>query len=351
MAHVLHSGIALLACVAALVGPARADDPEPESRAALVIGNAFYRDLPLLPRCARSADVMADALRRSGFNVMTARDATNGQIGGRIAALRDRLHPPGHVDRAKLAPSGAVVIYVCGYAQSFDGRTYVLPTGAHIKLPSDLLAQGVAVRALGRALDAAKAARGLVLLDLIAAPGTASLPGLEAVAPDDTATQGAVAAVAPAPTDATSGQQDATRLARASAAALASPHPDATAVIAAIRDAFGSAGGSLTIDAPARATPLDAPDASQALAPLPPPVAVPTRPEPPVEPPAETATDEGRRRIQLALQKLGYYPGQIDGIIGSDTRAAIRRLQFELHHRLTGRLTPDEATALLARSR
>lgn len=33
------------------------------------------------------------------------------------------------------------------------------------------------------------------------------------------------------------------------------------------------------------------------------------------------------RRIQLALQRLGYYKDKVDGVVGQDTLAAIRRFQ------------------------
>jgi peptidoglycan hydrolase-like protein with peptidoglycan-binding domain len=56
--------------------------------------------------------------------------------------------------------------------------------------------------------------------------------------------------------------------------------------------------------------------------------------------------DGDRRFVQGALQKLGYYSGQVDGVFGPDTRAAIRRYQHELGAPMTGNLTPDQATRL-----
>jgi peptidoglycan hydrolase-like protein with peptidoglycan-binding domain len=55
-----------------------------------------------------------------------------------------------------------------------------------------------------------------------------------------------------------------------------------------------------------------------------------------------------RRRIQAALRQLGYYDGDVDGVIGPETRAAIRRYQHELGAPMTGTLTPPEATRLVA---
>jgi len=58
--------------------------------------------------------------------------------------------------------------------------------------------------------------------------------------------------------------------------------------------------------------------------------------------------DVQRRSLQIALARLGYYDGRIDGVFGPDTRAAIRRWQFELHDPMTGQLTAAEASRLVA---
>ena len=55
--------------------------------------------------------------------------------------------------------------------------------------------------------------------------------------------------------------------------------------------------------------------------------------------------------MQTELKRLGYYPGQIDGVFGPDTRAAIRRFQFEIGADMTGRLAPAQSARLLARAR
>jgi type IV secretory pathway VirB10-like protein len=59
-------------------------------------------------------------------------------------------------------------------------------------------------------------------------------------------------------------------------------------------------------------------------------------------------TDADRRTTQTVLSRLGYYPGPIDGIFGPDTRAAIRRLQYELHAPMTGQLTGEQVRRLMA---
>jgi peptidoglycan hydrolase-like protein with peptidoglycan-binding domain len=61
----------------------------------------------------------------------------------------------------------------------------------------------------------------------------------------------------------------------------------------------------------------------------------------------EQLTDGDRRRVQIALVRLGYYDGRIDGVFGPDSRAAIRRYQHELGADMTGRLTAPQATRLV----
>ena len=59
-------------------------------------------------------------------------------------------------------------------------------------------------------------------------------------------------------------------------------------------------------------------------------------------------SDFDRRTVQTALARLGYYPGPIDGRFGPDTRAAIRRFQYELNAEMTGRLTATQASRLVS---
>jgi type IV secretory pathway VirB10-like protein len=84
----------------------------------------------------------------------------------------------------------------------------------------------------------------------------------------------------------------------------------------------------------------------------------PPSPEPsvvalPVAPPQrltmadeDQMSEQDRRRIQLMLATMGYYSGRIDGTFGPETRAAIRRYQFEIKSEMTGRLSAEQATRL-----
>ena len=61
----------------------------------------------------------------------------------------------------------------------------------------------------------------------------------------------------------------------------------------------------------------------------------------------EQMSEQDRRQVQLRLATLGYYSGRIDGTFGPESRAAIRRYQFEIKADQTGRLTAEQATRLV----
>jgi len=90
---------------------------------------------------------------------------------------------------------------------------------------------------------------------------------------------------------------------------------------------------------PAAETPASAPVVQA------PPVTPFARPILPDEP---DMTDADRRRVQQALAAIGYYVGAPDGQFGPNTRAAIRRFQFEIGAAMTGTLSAAQASRLVA---
>jgi hypothetical protein len=90
--------------------------------------------------------------------------------------------------------------------------------------------------------------------------------------------------------------------------------------------------------------------------PVPAPAAAPPAAAPAPPPPTaqqhvmvdeDRMSDNDRRQVQTMLANVGYYSGRIDGTFGPETRAAIRRYQFEIKAELTGRLTAEQATRLV----
>jgi peptidoglycan hydrolase-like protein with peptidoglycan-binding domain len=65
--------------------------------------------------------------------------------------------------------------------------------------------------------------------------------------------------------------------------------------------------------------------------------------------PNETSmSNADRLRVQDTLRHLDYYKGQLDGVFGPLTRAAIRRFQGDIGAQVTGRLTAEEASRLVS---
>jgi len=50
--------------------------------------------------------------------------------------------------------------------------------------------------------------------------------------------------------------------------------------------------------------------------------------------------------VQEALARRGYYAGEVDGVIGPETRSAIQEFQRDNGLSVTGRITPQLLQAL-----
>ena len=326
-------------------GHARAE-PDP-NRLALVIGNSAYTAFPALPACTASAHAITAALQRRGFDVLERNDTSNGEFRAALGTYERRL---------VAADSPTSVVYVCGYGTGYDGRPFLLPVSASLGRDTDILTEGL-IASFVTGLSARAAPRLTVtLLDVVPRPGFPPPPLAGLLSPPAKGATVMLAATEP------SSSQAPTPFAEALVAELASPAARARDLAAAAQRAWQAKGGSLlataafpTDDAIA---PAPSPQASPPASSLPP-AAAPPAPIPPTaptqaqSPPAlqldeDRLGDAERRQVQAQLKRLGYYPGQIDGVFGPDTRAAIRRFQFELGADMSGRLTPAEIARLLA---
>jgi TPR repeat protein len=103
-----------------------------EGRIALVIGNGKYARDPL-PNPPRDAALIADTLRRVGFNVIEVIDADR-------QAMRNALIDFGR----KLAESETVgLFYYAGHGVQVSGDNYLLPIDVDIRTEAEVLLQGV----------------------------------------------------------------------------------------------------------------------------------------------------------------------------------------------------------------
>ena len=343
----------VLACLLLASLPARAAEPP---RLALVIGNGAYRALPPLPSCSASARIVAATLQRAGFTVREQPDESNGRLGAAISDFADAL---------AAAPGAVAVFYYCGYAAGFNGRVFLLPTPATLERPTDALTQGIVARLPVRAVTGAPVRAGLILMDAVMVPGAAApIPFgtlLDGGGADAVGFVGVQAAG--------SAPQGPTTLAVALSAALAQQPAELKAIVQTLRGAFaGPQAATIVVQEPATPVLLagDAPAVAAAPpppstptpAPTPPPPTPPPPPAPvaapaplalpvPAETPAWTPSIGELRRGQLALQRLGYFRGSIDGVLGPLMVAAIKRYQSENRMEPTGRLTEEQFGQLL----
>ena len=345
---------------------------------ALVIANGRYASMPALTRCTASAATVRDALRGIGFEIMERSDLGRGEFDTSIGALARQL---------AATPGASGILYYCGYDMEFNGRSFLLPASASIARDYDVLTQGIIVKSLVDSLVHGKESMGFVLLDVFRTPAASSSAGLgglaEQIRPSNFAVIGAS-------NDGASEGPTAASLALRDQAAEAETSPDrfaagihrrlvkAPAVTAHFIPAVAPPSPPPTASSasPAVAIPpsppssgpavgaLPAPAASSAPAvvavPAPPPTPPPPQPAVPAAPAApahatmadeDQMSEQDRRRVQVLLATMGYYSGRIDGTFGPETRAAIRRYQFEIKVELTGRLNAEQATRLVNSTR
>jgi hypothetical protein len=307
------------------------------AREALVIGNGTYSALAPLPACLLSAHAVAAALRALDFHVVEREDVSSG---GADAAIGE------FAAQVAAAPGAAAFIYSCGYATSFNDRPFLAPVSARIARAADVLAQGILAKSLIDVLARGGAGPSVVAFDVVPMPEAPAALHLDALAqaslPDGL---GLIATSQAKPPDAP------TPLAASLVANLKGPEVQVAALLNGVQQQVG-ANRSVTL---AAFRPPVAPGYLAGAPPPPPPAPSPsaTTPAPAVAGPAaalpadEQLTDSDRRRVQIALVRLGYYDGRIDGVFGPDSRAAIRRYQHELGADMTGRLTAAQATRLV----
>lgn len=305
-----------------------------QAQVALVIGNSAYTALPTLPACEMSANLATAALTRAGFRVSKQLNPSNARMGAAIAALGDDV---------AASPAIPAVIYICGYVAAYTDRLFLLPVESKLERDTDVLTQGIVARLLMSSAMAAPNGATLVLMDVAPRPGTDMAAVGAMVRPTDLAHVGfAAAEISP------TGDQIAAPMATALADMLRAGTVELVAALAQLPTNPGLAKARLlAVRPPANASWLlgkPLPPPNPVISGSGPPVVVPT--SVPARPLAEL-NQADRRRLQLALQRLGYFQGHVTGRFGADTEAAIRLMQRESGAQATGQLTVDQTARLL----
>ncbi|WP_192258162.1 caspase family protein [Mesorhizobium silamurunense] len=143
-------GLFLLAAAGLLQASALAAG---NNRVALVIGNSKYVYAPALPNPAGDARLMADVLRKAGFNVIEGVDLD-------YAGMRDRLNK---FTEASYEADTAL-IYYAGHGMQVNGKNYLIPVDAELTAPAHLKTRTIQIDELLAALPPDPAI-GIVILD------------------------------------------------------------------------------------------------------------------------------------------------------------------------------------------
>jgi formylglycine-generating enzyme required for sulfatase activity len=151
------AGITATVIAASARQPAQAEssNPNPASRLALLIGNAGYPDAAApLRQPKRSVSLLADELRRLGFEVDAHENL--GQEGMRRAL--DAL-------KKKIKPHSTVLFFFSGYGLQFERQTFIIPVDAQIWTESDIARAGLSVEEILSEIDREGAGIKLMILD------------------------------------------------------------------------------------------------------------------------------------------------------------------------------------------
>ncbi|MDX8492708.1 caspase family protein [Mesorhizobium sp. VK22B] len=123
------------------------------NRVALVIGNSKYVYAPALPNPAGDARLMADVLRKAGFNVIEGVDLD-------YAGMRDRLNKFTEASY----DADTALIYYAGHGMQVNGKNYLIPVDAELTAPAHLKTRTIQIDELLAALPPDPAV-GIVILD------------------------------------------------------------------------------------------------------------------------------------------------------------------------------------------
>lgn len=145
---------AVMLVLAAGLGNAQAPIP----KLALVIGNAAYT-IPAwrLPNPGNDAAEIASRLRRMGFDVEIAKDASKAQMTAAFARFDTRLRNAG--------PQAVSFFYYAGHAAQRDDVNYLVPIDADAPTLEDLQAQAPPLQSIFESIAAAGNNVNIIVLD------------------------------------------------------------------------------------------------------------------------------------------------------------------------------------------
>lgn len=124
-----------------------------ETRTALIIGNASYRESPLR-NPVNDAEAIAAALKPLGFQVILRQNTTQKEL---LEAMRDFSR--------RAAKSQVRLFYYAGHGVQLRGRNYLMPVDAEVQTEDDITQRGADVTELLERLSTMPNGVNLVVLD------------------------------------------------------------------------------------------------------------------------------------------------------------------------------------------
>ncbi|WFU70560.1 caspase family protein [Bradyrhizobium sp. CB2312] len=145
--------VSRLTAAAAFAGVAPLAEGAEGRRVALVIGNGAYRNVPALPNPPNDASDIAAALKRLGFAVSLATNASfDAMRRGLIALGRDA------------AGADMAAVYFAGHGMEINGENWLIPVDAELKRDTDAANEAVNLQSVMLQVSSTTSL-GLVILD------------------------------------------------------------------------------------------------------------------------------------------------------------------------------------------
>ncbi|GAB2174698.1 caspase family protein [Dongia sp. agr-C8] len=129
-----------------------------EPRVALVIGNSNYgSEMGKLPNPINDANLVAQALQKTGFSVVKVTDVDQKRLKRAIIEFGDKLTAAG--------PETTALFFYAGHGVQVKGMNYLVPVGADIGKESDVGLEAVSADEVLQQMEYAGARVNIVILD------------------------------------------------------------------------------------------------------------------------------------------------------------------------------------------
>ncbi|WP_271586745.1 caspase family protein [Bradyrhizobium sp. CCBAU 53415] len=149
--------VALTTGLAQAAAEARKPVADSAPRLALVIGNSHYTKLGTLANPGRDAELIADSLRQTGFEVTSAADRDLKGLWQDVDEFAQKVKMRG--------PATVAVLYYAGHGVESDGVNYLVPVNADIRKRADIVPQSLSVKRIADRLSSAGNALNILIID------------------------------------------------------------------------------------------------------------------------------------------------------------------------------------------